>query len=90
MIKHSLLALSLAALAGPALAQSDDTNKWSGFYVGASVGNTDPRGGDDGGILFDTNLDGVIKYTGANNDRDIILSNVGSTTPNNSRTQQLP
>ena len=38
----------------------------------------------------DTNLDGVIKYTGTANDRDIILTNVGSTTPNNTRTQQLP
>ena len=63
MIKHSLLALTLAALAGPALAQSDDTNKWSGFYVGASVGNTDPRGGDEGRILFDTNLDGAFGDT---------------------------
>ena len=63
MIKHSLLALTLAALAGPALAQSDDTNTWSGFYVGASVGNTDPRGGDDGRILFDTNLDGAFGDT---------------------------
>ena len=38
----------------------------------------------------DTNLDGVIKYTGTASDRDIILTNVGSTTPNNTRTQQLP
>ena len=38
----------------------------------------------------DTNLDGVIKYTGSGNDRDIILTNVGSTMPNNTRTQQLP
>lgn len=63
MIKHSLLALTLAALAGPALAQADDTNRWSGLYVGASVGNTDPRGGDDGRILFDTNLDGAFDDT---------------------------
>ena len=38
----------------------------------------------------DVNMDGVIKYTGANNDRDPILLNVGSTTPNNVRVQQLP
>jgi hypothetical protein len=38
----------------------------------------------------DTNLDGAIKYTGSGNDRDVILVNVGSTTPNNSRLQQLP
>ena len=38
----------------------------------------------------DTNLDGEIKYTGSANDRDVILINVGSTTPNHTRTQQLP
>ena len=31
-----------------------------------------------------------IKYTGSGNDRDPILVNVGSTTPNNVRVQQLP
>lgn len=59
MLKHTLLVLALSAVASPALAQSDDAgDKWSGFYVGASIGNTDPRGGDDGTLLFDTNLDG--------------------------------
>lgn len=37
----------------------------------------------------DVNLDGVIRYTGANNDRDVIL-NSGGTTPDYSRLQQLP
>lgn len=59
MIKQSLLVLALALLAGPALAQSSDaSNAWSGFYIGGNLGNGDPRGGDDGRILFDTNLDG--------------------------------
>ena len=59
MIKQSLLFLALAAAASPVLAQSDDANsKWSGAYLGASIGNTDPRSGDDATILFDTNLDG--------------------------------
>ena len=59
MIRKTLLSLALLAMASPALAQSDDAgDKWSGFYVGASIGNTDPRGGDDGTLLFDTNLDG--------------------------------
>jgi opacity protein-like surface antigen len=58
MRASSLLFLALAAMAGPAFAQSDDTGKWSGFTVGGSLGNTDPRGGDDAVILFDTNLDG--------------------------------
>ncbi|MES2857739.1 MAG: outer membrane beta-barrel protein [Pseudomonadota bacterium] len=65
MIKQSLLALALAGLAGPALAQSgeDSANKWSGFYVGGNLGNSDPRGGDDATILFDTNLDGTFGDT---------------------------
>ena len=59
MIRKTLLSLALVALASPAFAQPDDAgDKWSGFYVGASIGNTDPRGGDDGTLLFDTNLDG--------------------------------
>jgi hypothetical protein len=35
-------------------------------------------------------MDGAVKYTGSGNDRDIILTTVGSTTPTNTRTQQLP
>ena len=45
MIRKTLLSVALLAMASPALAQSDDAgDKWSGFYVGASIGNTDPRG----------------------------------------------
>lgn len=59
MLKQCLIVLALAATTGPALAQSDHTaGKWSGFHFGSSLGNSDPRGGDDGSILFDTNLDG--------------------------------
>jgi hypothetical protein len=36
------------------------------------------------------NLDGSVKYTGSNNDRDPILVTVGSTTPNTVRPAQLP
>ncbi len=39
---------------------------------------------------LDVNLDGVIKYIGANNDRDPILTTVGGSTPTNTRMQQLP
>ena len=39
---------------------------------------------------LDVNLDGVIKYVGANNDRDPILTTVGGSTPTNTRVQQLP
>ena len=35
-------------------------------------------------------MNGQVKYTGSGNDREPILVNVGSTTPNNVRTQQLP
>ena len=38
----------------------------------------------------DVTLDGVVRYTGSGNDRDPILFNVGSTTPNNWRAQQIP
>lgn len=62
MLKQSLIVLALAAAAGPALAQSND-DKWSGFYVGGSLGNSDPRGGGDATILFDTNLDGTFGDT---------------------------
>ena len=59
MIKPTLLFMGLAVASGHALAQSDDAgSKWSGLYAGASIGNSDPRGGDDDTILFDTDLDG--------------------------------
>ena len=40
--------------------------------------------------LWVTNVNGTLPSIGYNNDHDIILTNVGSTTPNNTRTQQLP
>jgi len=38
----------------------------------------------------DATFNGQIEYTGSGNDRDPILVNVGSTTPNNVRVAQLP
>ena len=38
----------------------------------------------------DVNLDGVVKYVGPNNDRDIILQTIGGTVPTAVRSQQLP
>ena len=35
-------------------------------------------------------MNGVVKYTGSVNDRDPILVNVGSTTPNAVRNGQVP
>jgi len=36
------------------------------------------------------NLNGIIQYTGAGNDRDQILQNIGGVVPTNVRNQQLP
>ncbi|MCB0795465.1 MAG: hypothetical protein KDB88_12070 [Flavobacteriales bacterium] len=41
-------------------------------------------------VLQDINLDGSVKYAGANNDRDVVLQTVGGTVPTATRTQQLP
>jgi len=35
-------------------------------------------------------MDGLVKYTGAGNDRDPILTNIGGVVPTNTRPQQLP
>ena len=40
--------------------------------------------------LEDCNLDGSVKYTGTNNDRDPILVNIGGAVPTNTKTEQLP
>jgi outer membrane immunogenic protein len=45
-----------ALIAAPALAQ--DTESWTGFYVGGHVGYGFQPSDDDETILFDTNLDG--------------------------------
>jgi hypothetical protein len=39
---------------------------------------------------MDNNLDGAVKYTGAGNDRDVILNNIGGVIPTNTRIEQLP
>jgi hypothetical protein len=38
----------------------------------------------------DVNLDGVVSYTGGNNDRDIILTNVGGVVPTSTRADFIP
>ena len=45
-----------ALLATPALAQ--DSDDWTGFYVGGQLGYGFQSGGNNETILFDTNLDG--------------------------------
>lgn len=57
------LRFTLAACAGlsaitaaPAIAQTGD---WTGFYVGGTVGQSDPDSNDGETLVFDTNRDGV-------------------------------
>jgi hypothetical protein len=38
--------------------------------------------------MFDAN--GTVTYTGQNNDRDIILQNIGGVVPTNTRVEQMP
>ena len=55
-----------------------------------AIGGTVPTNTITGYRLEDTNLDGIVKYTGASNDRDPILVNIGGVVPTNTRTEQLP
>ena len=43
-----------------------------------------------GYYIEDVNMNGTVKYTGAGNDRDPIVLNIGGYTPNNQRLEQLP
>ena len=54
------------------------------------VGGTVPTNVVSGYNRSDVNLDGWIKYTGPDNDRDPIILDLGGTTPNAVRLQQLP
>ena len=59
--------------------------------VGVAIGGSTPTNTVSNVYSpLDVNLDGVIKYIGTNNDRDVILTTVGGSTPNNTRMQQLP
>jgi len=49
-----------------------------------------PHNTVSGYSLRDVNMNGIVKYTGTANDRDPIILNVGSTTPNGARAGQLP
>jgi hypothetical protein len=39
---------------------------------------------------YDINLDGVVKYTGVSNDRDVVLQIIGGVVPTTVRAAQLP
>ncbi|MBP7513925.1 MAG: hypothetical protein KA791_05230 [Flavobacteriales bacterium] len=58
--------------------------------ITVAIGSTTPNNQVAGYRVQDVNMNGIIIYTGTANDRDIILTNVGSTTPTNTRWQQLP
>ena len=49
-----------------------------------------PTATTTGYLPTDVNMDGTVKYAGANNDRDPILVNIGGTVPTAVRTEQLP
>lgn len=51
---------------------------------------TDLTDVQDGYSLEDVNLDGLVKYTGRNNDRAVILRNVGGLLPEGAITEQVP
>jgi hypothetical protein len=38
----------------------------------------------------DTNMDGLVKYTGPANDRDVILFNIGGLVPTAVKLEQIP
>ena len=54
------------------------------------IGSLGPNGTVTAYSTRDTDLNGQVKYTGSGNDRDPILVNTGSTTPNATRVAQLP
>jgi hypothetical protein len=44
----------------------------------------------NGYLNTDVNMDGTVKYTGQDNDRDPILQNIGGVVPTNIRVEQVP
>jgi hypothetical protein len=54
------------------------------------VGGLVPTNTVTGYLVADTNLDGLVRYTGSANDRDIILFNIGGAVPTQVRDEQLP
>ena len=59
---HMLAAVSLAAFATPAFAQSED-NQWEGAYIGGTIGIPAQKKDNGETILFDTNRDGTFGDT---------------------------
>lgn len=55
-----------------------------------AVGGTVPTNTAEGYLRADVDLDGTVKYTGAGNDRDMILQAIGGAVPTHSWTAQIP
>jgi len=55
-----------------------------------AVGGTVPTNTAEGYLGADVDLDGTVKYTGAGNDRDMILQAIGGAVPTHSWTAQIP
>ena len=53
-------------------------------------GGTVPTATVPGYRTEDTTMDGLTKYAGGSNDRDVILVNIGGSVPTATRAQQLP
>jgi len=55
------------------------------------VGGTTPTNTTTGSYHgSEVNMDGQVKYTGVENDRDIILQSIGGTVPTAMKVKQLP
>lgn len=59
---HMLAAVSLAAFATPAFAQSAD-EQWEGAYIGGTIGIPKQKSDNGESVLFDTNRDGEFNDT---------------------------
>lgn len=55
-----------------------------------AIGGTVPTATVPGYRTEDTTMDGLTKYAGGSNDRDVILVNIGGSVPTATRAQQLP
>jgi hypothetical protein len=54
------------------------------------VGGVVPTNTVSGYNRYDINMDGVVKYSGNGNDRDLVLQIIGGVVPTTVRAAQLP
>ena len=60
------------------------------IYILLAIGGVIPTTVVTGYRQEDLNLDGDVKYTNINNDRDLILQSIGGVIPTTIRYEQLP